>query len=126
MDYTKLKKEELIVILEEQKHLAEAIDAKDAEISKLSGMVSELKQKGIEEKNILNGKISELENKLRNIPNISTMEESAKKLDSEYKKLLAFSNQHINVFKNTLKALQGTLDNAIELQDIIVNDMIGK
>lgn len=126
MDYTKLKKEELIVILEEQRHLAEAINAKDAEISKLSAMVSEVKQKGIEEKNILNGKISELENKLRNIPNVSAMEESAKKLDSEYKKLLAFSNQHINVFKNTLKALQGTLDNAIELQDIIVNDMIGK
>jgi len=126
MDYTKLKKEELIVILEEQRHLAEAVNAKDAEISKLSAMVSELKFKGIEEKNILNGKISELENKLRNIPNVSTMEESAKKLDAEYKKLLAFSNQHINVFKNTLKALQGTLDNAIELQDIIVNDMIGK
>lgn len=126
MDYTKLKKEELIVILEEQRHLAEAINAKDAEISKLSRMVSEIKQASINETNQLKEEISELKNKIRSAPNITTIEESAKKLDAEYKKLLAFANQHINVFKNTLKALQGTLDNAIELQDIIVSDIVGK
>lgn len=126
MDYTKLKKEELIVILEEQRHLAEAINAKDSEISKLSKTISEIKQASINETNQLKEEISDLKNKLKSAPNIPSIEENAKKLDAEYKKLLAFANQHINVFKNTLKALQGTLDNAIELQDIIVNDIVGK
>ena len=35
MDYTKLTKSELIEKLEEQKHLAQAVDAKDREINQI-------------------------------------------------------------------------------------------
>lgn len=94
MDYKEMKKEELVQKLEEQKHLAQAVEAKDVEIANLIKAQAELKEK--------------------TIPSI-------KKLEEENKRLIAFANQYINVFKNTLKALQGTLDNAIELQDILVN-----
>ena len=132
MEFREMKKEELIVKLEEQRHLASAVDAKDkeiaslrnikdSEIASLSKKYAEIKELSIKEKNELTVKISELEAKLRAVPSITRYEESIKKLEEENKRVIAFANQHINVFKNTLKALQGTLDNAIELQDMLVN-----
>ena len=83
-------------------------------------------EKSIKEKNELSNKISELQNKINSTPSIERYEDAIKKLEEENKKLISFSNQYINVFKNTLKALQGNLDNAIELQDILVNDVKGR
>jgi hypothetical protein len=143
MEFKEMKKEELVKLLEEQRHLAQAVDAKDAEIisilkekettiskitetknseiATLSKQYAEFKEKNIKEKNELSNKISELQNKINSTPSIERYEESIKKLEEENKKLVSFANQYINVFKNTLKALQGNLDNAIELQDILVN-----
>jgi predicted nuclease with TOPRIM domain len=103
MEYKDLKKEELVKLLEEQVHLAKAVEAKDAEINKL-----------VE-------KIKKLEVDLAKVPDIKKFEDVITKLQDDNKRLVAFANQHINIFKNTLKALQGTLDNAIELEDIVVN-----
>jgi seryl-tRNA synthetase len=132
MDYTGLKKEELIAKLEEQRHLAKAVDAKDAEIAKIikdrDAEVVKLKEDYQTLKNNLakdmlkeKEKIAELEKKIAEFPDIKALEEAIKTLEKENKKLVGFANQHINIFKNTLKALQGTLDNAIELEDIVVN-----
>lgn len=132
MEFRDMKKEELIAKCEEQRHLASAVEAKDKEISilkqnkdfeiaSLSKKYAELKDLSTREKNELSVKISELEAKLRAVPSITRYEESIKKLEEENKRVIAFANQYINIFKNTLKALQGTLDNAIELQDILVN-----
>jgi hypothetical protein len=121
MEFKEMKKEELILKLEEQRHLASAVDAKDKEIASLSKKYAEIKDQTIKEKNELTVKISELEAKLKAVPSITRYEESIKKLEEENKRVIAFANQYINIFKNTLKALQGTLDNAIELQDMLVN-----
>lgn len=121
MEFKEMKKEELIAKLEEQRHLASAVDSKDKEIASLSKKYAEIKDQAFKEKNELAVKISELEAKLKAVPSITRYEESIKKLEEENKRVIAFANQYINIFKNTLKALQGTLDNAIELQDMLVN-----
>jgi hypothetical protein len=132
MEFKEMKKEELIAKLEEQRHLASAVDSKDkeiaslknikdSEIASLSKKYAEIKDQTTKEKNELTVKISELEAKLKAVPSITRYEESIKKLEEENKRVIAFANQYINIFKNTLKALQGTLDNAIELQDMLVN-----
>jgi len=148
MEYKDMKKNELLAKVEEQRHLASAVDAKDAEIAfilkekeaslakltetknselaNISKQYAEFKEKSIKEKNELSNKISELQNKINSTPSIERYEDAIKKLEEENKKLISFANQYINVFKNTLKALQGNLDNAIELQDILVNDVKGR
>jgi hypothetical protein len=121
MEYKDLKKEELVKLLEEQVHLAKAVEAKDAEINKLEISVREIKERTTKEKLELVEKIKELEVDLAKVPDIKKFEDVITKLQDDNKRLVAFANQHINIFKNTLKALQGTLDNAIELEDIVVN-----
>ncbi len=145
MEYKEMKKDELIAKLEEQRHLASAVEAKDAEISSIlkekeilitkitdsknaeiatiSKQYAEFKEKSVKEKNELINKVSELQNKINSTPSIQKYEDAIKELEKENKKLISFANQYINVFKNTLKALQGNLDNAIELQDILVNNV---
>ena len=110
MEYKDLKKEELVKLLEEQVHLAKAVESKDAEINKL---VEKIKKLEVD--------LKKLEVDLAKVPDIKKFEDVITKLQDDNKRLVAFANQHINIFKNTLKALQGTLDNAIELEDIVVN-----
>lgn len=123
MEYKEMKKNELLAKVEEQRHLASAVEAKDAEIAVLSKQYAEFKEKTNKEKAELVSKISELQGKLNAVPSIQKYEDAIKKLEEENKRIIAFANQYINVFKNTLKALQGNLDNAIELQDILVNNV---
>jgi len=123
MEYKEMKKNELLAKVEEQRHLASAVEAKDAEIAVLSKQYAEFKEKTNKEKAELVSKISELQGKLNAVPSIQKYEDVIKKLEEENKRIIAFANQYINVFKNTLKALQGNLDNAIELQDILVNNV---
>lgn len=125
MDYTNLKKDELLAVvfslenkIEEQKHLASAVDAKDAEIARLSKQIAENKAETVKEVNELKNKIAELKGELHTHVN---NKDAIKKLEEENKRLVAFGNQYISVFRNTLKSLQGTLDNAIELNDILLN-----
>lgn len=111
-----MKKEELIAKLEQQKHLAKAVEEKDKEIA-LSKKESTLK---IEELTIQNGKLNakviELEAKLK--PH-EEMLEFVKKLEEENKKVVAHLNMYIEAFRNVLKSNQGVLDNAIQLEAFI-------
>jgi hypothetical protein len=116
MESSVMKKEELIAKLEQQKHLAKAVEEKDKEIA-LSKKESTLK---IEELTIQNGKLNakviELEAKLK--PH-EEMLEFVKKLEEENKKVVAHLNMYIEAFRNVLKSNQGVLDNAIQLEAFI-------
>lgn len=123
MDLNKMTKEELIQLVQEQSHLASAVEAKDKEIVELKTKNTRLlseKDKQIAEINHkhaeLINKVNELESKhLSNEKLIST----AEKLDAENRKVVAHLNLYIDAFRNTLKAQQGVLDNAIQLEAFI-------
>ena len=128
MDYTAMKKDELLALvltlqnkLEEQKHLAEAVNAKDEEIAKLSKHSADSKASYVKEIEGLKVKISELTEQVRNAPSVEKFKDVIKGLEEKNKELVAFANRLINIQKNTFKALQGNLDNAIELHDILIN-----
>jgi hypothetical protein len=112
MEIKEMNKAELIAKLEEQKHLAKAVEEKDKEIALLQ-KESNLK---IEELTIKNGKLNakvvELEATLKS-------QEFVKKLEEENKKVVAHLNMYIEAFRNTLKGNQGVLDNAIQLEAFI-------
>jgi hypothetical protein len=116
METKEMNKSELLSKLQEQQHLAQAIEAKDKEIALLQ-KESKLK---IEELTIQNGKLNakvvELETKIK--PHEELLE-LVKKLEGENKKVVAHLNMYIEAFRNTLKGSQGILDNAIQLEAFI-------
>jgi FMN phosphatase YigB (HAD superfamily) len=123
MNYKEMKKEELVAKLEEQRHLAQAVEAKDVELGIAEKRFQEMKNSFAKELDVQKAKVKELQDEIRAFPDVENLKESIKTLEEQNKKIVAFGNQHINIFKNTLKALQGTLDNAIELEDIVVNSV---
>jgi hypothetical protein len=116
METKEMNKSELLSKLQEQQHLAQAIEAKDKEIALLQ-KESKLK---IEELTIQNGKLNakvvELETKIKLHEELL---ELVKKLEDENKKVVAHLNMYIEAFRNTLKGSQGMLDNAIQLEAFI-------
>ena len=116
METKEMNKSELLSKLQEQQHLAQAIEAKDKEIALLQ-KESKLK---IEELTIQNGKLNakvvELETKIK--PHEELLE-LVKKLEDENKKVVAHLNMYIEAFRNMLKGSQGMLDNAIQLEAFI-------
>jgi exopolysaccharide biosynthesis protein len=152
MDYKNMKKEEMLQKLEEQRHLAEAIDAKDAEIAKISKEkdvevekiskqkdaeiakihrekdaeivriskeFESFKEAAAREKNAVILKSTELEKIVRTLPTSSQVEEATKKLEEENKKLINHLGLYVEAFRNLLKANQGVLDNAIQMEAFI-------
>lgn len=123
MDLTKMTKDELIEKIQEQAHLAEAVEAKDKEISQLQKEIEEIKKNNLKQviefrkiTDVLKGKNAEFE---KNIINNEALVKSAAKLDEENKTLLINLNLYVEAFRNTLKAQQGVLDNAIQLDTFI-------
>lgn len=168
MELQKMKKEELITLLKEQEHLAQAVEAKDIDISKLSkDIVSsnkkvedlslELKSKqhlaqAVEAKDveIVNlrselGKskvilaeeikkikedfsqrsinkdleLESLREKLSKVPELEKLQEAIATLSANNKILVGIAGAQDNAFRNFMKSIQGSLDNAIELEAII-------
>lgn len=145
-----LKIEDLESQIEEQKHLADAVEVKDQEIIKLTNLLSE-KQKnekeliskimGLERKikenehlaEAINAKDKELtalterseieKEKIRNDMEricrreIELLEKTVERRTREVDKLL-------RVHGSLLKSLQGTLDNAIELNEYVYNEVV--
>lgn len=123
MDLTKMTKDELIEKIQEQAHLAEAVEAKDKEISQLQKEIEEIKKNNLKQviefrkiTDVLKGKNAEFE---KNIINNEALVKSAANLDEENKRLLINLNLYVEAFRNTLKAQQGVLDNAIQLDTFI-------
>lgn len=105
MNYQLLKKEELIKLLEEQKHLAEAVIAKDKEIVALTKEINEVREQLREAKN-KNGTVPALEHRI-------------KQLEDQVKGLTEFVSPYIMNFRSTLKGIQGALELGIELEAIL-------
>lgn len=107
---------ELEAKLEEQKHLAEAVEAKDKEIANHIQANKLIRQELETQKQELKLQIE----KLSKVPkDLGKTENDVKILVDENKRLVNVVNQYITVFRNTLKGLQGNLDNAIELEAFI-------
>lgn len=113
MEYSmKNKKEELIKMLDEHKHLAQAVDAKDGEIIKLKKEFDEFKRKSETE-------VEDLRQRLKSCGDVEQLKEGYDVLLQENKKLVSSLNSYIQAFRNHMKAAQATLDNTIELEALL-------
>lgn len=125
-----LKKE-----LADMVHLAQAIEGKDKEINALKQKVSEAKLRGEDELNKykaqhqdelnkyrtqLQAKEQELQAKIKDGLLLDNLKINFEKLQKENKNLISLFNSYVNVYRSTLKALQGSLDNSIELEALIM------
>lgn len=118
-----MTKDELIEKVQEQTHLAAAVDAKDREIIDIkskhqSAITAKDTMITTKDKEIigLKAKVAELESKQRANEELV---KGAKFLEEENKKVVNHLNMYIETFRNTLKAQQGVLDNAIQLEAFI-------
>jgi len=107
MDYTKLTKSELIEKLEEQKHLAQAVDAKDREIN-------QIRLKFEEFRTLHQGALKQDEVKAL-----------TKQLEDEKKKAIDVANLYIKMHHDYLKQTQQNLEMALFTEQV-VSDKIKK
>lgn len=98
----------------EKRYLSEAINIKDKEIW-------ELKQNA---EDFANKKLESVQKNFENAQ--KNYQEVIKKQEDQIKKLAAHINNLINNHGSLLKTLQGTLDNAIALNDYVYNDIFRK
>lgn len=130
MDYSQLTKAELIEKLNEQKHLAQAVEAKDKEIAnllkekqnkdeKLLQEISQIrtqKQKEIEE---LNKTIKELNHQLIGSMTKEKVEQYVKDVQEENKTIREVANYYIKIHTDFLKQTQQNLEMAIFTEDLV-------
>lgn len=126
MDLQKLKKEQLIDVIEKQSHLAEAVEAKDLEIEKLKRDIKEIKEKEkVANKELMNGIIEDKEKEVSKLKSkINELEETLRKMPrlEDIQKLVmkdGIINLYKNAYVNLLKTLQGTLDAHIDLETFV-------
>jgi ferric iron reductase protein FhuF len=125
MDYKELKKEELIALLEKQKHLAQAVNAKDREIIELKNKTHKMMEEHTEKVNSLNESAQE---KIAAAVQKQTKDlvEKVAKVEEENKRLVDLFGRYIDFARNTLKAFQGQLDTSIELETLLTEKIIGR
>ena len=97
--------------IEEQKHLAEAVEAKDKEIAALREGLQLERARGVQNDS------KAIENAVKHY------EQENKQLREEINRRVRELNRIIALHGNLLKSLQGTLDNAIELNEYFVNEV---
>jgi chromosome segregation ATPase len=131
---TKKRLEEAEAKLRDMKHLSEAVQAKDAEIIKLKDEINKSKaslaegvkkaKDSVEEKLINRDlEIEDLKKKLSVIPEVDKLKSAIDTLSKENTVLVKVANAHLSAFRNLMKAIQGTLDNAIELEAVITESL---
>lgn len=110
--------------IEEQKHLASAVDAKDREMAQLREKhLNDIKSFDAEWKTRLKHLEESQETSKRNVAD--SYENRIKYLENENKIRVKELDQVLRVHGSLLKTLQGTIDNAIELNELIFNNIIG-
>jgi hypothetical protein len=137
LDAAKKELQQNILKLKDQVHLASAVETKDVEIQKLkeetekftpklAEEISKLK-KSFEEK-IINKdlEIQSLKEIVSKMPDIEKLKDLVETLSRENKILVKVSNAHLGAFRNLMKSIQGTLDNAIELEAVITDSLQNK
>jgi uncharacterized protein len=127
-DLQKLKKEELIELVYNQKHLAEAVEAKDREISKLKSDMKETIDKAIADGTAkAQSELGNLKNKTQS--DFEAMKKSYEKeieglklqmgnADETIRSLAESNNDALARYEGLLKIIQGGLDAHIELHDV--------
>lgn len=98
----------------EKGYLAKAVDEKDKKIW-------ELKQNA---EDFANKKLESIKKNFENTQ--KNYQEVIKKQEEQIKKLSNYINVLLNTHGSLLKTLQGTIDNAISLNDYIYNDIVRK
>lgn len=150
MDFTTFKKEDLINIakelsekLEAQKHLAEAVDAKDREIVSIKNLLEAEKKtnKELNDKVKTNQHLSDaviskdkeiveltkLLNETRSKAGaVPSLESRVKQLEEANKQLTEFLNPYILNFRSVLKGLQGTLELGVEMEALLSEKLAKK
>jgi len=134
MDYTAMKKDELLSRvfdlehkIEEQKHLASAVEAKDKEIIELKKQLEGAKLEAREgSKNIVSAKDAEISRLKTELEQKRPLANSAETLKKDLDKAIAIGNSYINNFRSYLKAQQGALEMAIELETLLTEKIKGK
>jgi Ca2+-binding EF-hand superfamily protein len=101
MDYNQLTKAELVEKLNEQKHLAQAVEAKDKEIV-------ELKQKFEAFKTEHQGAIKKAD-----------IEKYVKDVQEEIKQAQTVANYYIRIYRDFLKQTQQNLEMAILTEELV-------
>lgn len=109
MDYQKMTKDELIEKLQEQVHLAKAVEVKDNEVLKLTNQLAQ--QTATYKK-----ELGELKSKIVDTEHLNKRLET---LDREHQILIELLNSYVFLTRNLMKNIQGGLDNAVELENII-------
>lgn len=127
-DLQKLKKEELIELVYTQKHLAEAVEAKDREILKLKADMKETVDKAIADGTArVQAELGNLKNKTQS--DFESMKKSYEKeieglklqmgnADETIRSLAESNNDTLARYEGLLKIIQGGLDAHIELHDV--------
>lgn len=135
MEYTKMTKQDLISLLEEQSHLKSAVEAKDAEISAVKNALKDAKDAAANYPNLskmFEAVKSENEALRKHIESTPKVEAMTKELEglrkqnaeflSKYNKLLGTFNRYINMTRAFMKSVQGSLENAVEYEALIQED----
>jgi len=146
MEFEKLSKAELVVkaqelfnIVENQKHLAAAVEAKDKEISEHIKAKQKTEQELIELKNLRlsisqanatvefkNQELIKIKNEFeaykKNVPSVEVLEnlkKEVKLLEEKNKNLIDFLNPYVSNVRSFLKGIQGTLELGIENEALL-------
>lgn len=101
MDYDKMTKAELIEKLNEQKHLASAVEAKDNEMAAIKTQLQELKTK-------YQGAVTK-----------DQIEDYTKKLEEERNQAFEIANLYIKAHRDLLKQTQQNLEMVIFTEELL-------
>lgn len=126
-----LENAQLRAKVEDTSHLAEAVEAKDAEISRIKKEHKDILEKIEKERTaaLAEAIAKTKENKEKEMLNRPVApdpkdQETIKALQNQVRSLGIFINRYKDVFKSFLKATQGSLENVIELESILFNSIL--
>jgi glutamate synthase domain-containing protein 3 len=119
MKYEKMTKEELIKKLEEQKHLAKAVNAKDKEIADIRVKAKNMIKEAVDRENMAKEKVNELLTKYSESVTKEVLQKTIEKIEAERDKAVKVASRYIQAYRDYLKLTQHTLNMAISNEELI-------
>jgi glutamate synthase domain-containing protein 3 len=119
MKYEKMTKEELIKKLEEQKHLAKAVNAKDKEITDIRVKAKNMIKEAVDRENMAKEKVNELLTKYSESVTKEVLQKTIEKIEAERDKAVKVASRYIQAYRDYLKLTQHTLNMAISNEELI-------
>lgn len=119
MKYEKMTKEELIKKLEEQRHLAKAVNAKDKEIADIRVKAKNMIKEAVDRENMAKEKVNEIMTKYSESVTKEVLEKTIEKIEAERDKAIKIANRYIQAHRDYLKLTQHTLNMAISNEELI-------